>query len=101
MKGSDGNKWFTGTELPTADMKENDFFLNTETYDLYQYKNSVWEKIGNIKGATGEQGPQGPQGEIGETGAKGAAGCAQNAMSVFGLVAGLCAIAFAFKKFTK
>ncbi|MBO5223063.1 MAG: metallophosphoesterase [Clostridia bacterium] len=101
LNGSDGNKWFTGTELPTADMKENDFFLNTETYDLYQYKNSVWEKIGNIKGATGEQGPQGPQGEIGETGAKGAAGCAQNAMSVFGLVAGLCAIAFAFKKFTR
>jgi hypothetical protein len=91
VPGVNGTTWFTGLELPEENMKENDIFLNLDTYDLYQYKNSEWVMLGNIKGADGEQG---------KTGATGAS-CGQNAMEIFGLVSGLCAVAFAFKKFTR
>lgn len=86
IQGPEGNpgpstQWFTGTSLPSLitieNLKENDMYLQTNTGAVYQYKDSVWVFIANIKGPQGVQGiqgipgevgPQGPQGQKGDTG---------------------------------
>ena len=82
------NQWRYGTTVPAAALGAmGDFYLNTQTGDVYYKTNSTtWTLTGNIKGpqgnagatgATGPAGPtgiQGPAGAAGATGATGAAG---------------------------
>lgn len=84
--GADGATWLFGTAVPSTQGKTGDFYLKTDTFDIYSKATGSWVKSGNIKGAKGdtglkgETGPQGPKGETGlqgpqglkgETGAKG------------------------------
>lgn len=70
---------FVWTDVaPTPAVKNLDIFINTTTYNVWQYKTSGgWTNIGNIKGATGatgstgSQGPVGIQGPIGPQGPQG------------------------------
>ena len=64
--GIDGSTWWSGATVETIElMKENDFFLDTDDYKIYQYDGSNWSiSVESIKGATG------PSGSDGENGAK-------------------------------
>lgn len=64
-KGADGATWLFGTAVPSTQGKTGDFYLKTDTFDVYSKATGSWVKTGNIKGATGERGT------TGETGAKG------------------------------
>ena len=85
------NQWRYGTTVPAAALgTTGDFYLNTQTGDVYYKTNSTtWTLTGNIKGpqgnagatgatgpagATGLTGPAGPQGPAGPTGATGLTG---------------------------
>ena len=79
------NQWRYGTTVPAAALGAiGDFYLNTQTGDVYYKTNSTtWTLTGNIKGpqgnvgatgATGPAGATGPQGPAGPTGATGATG---------------------------
>ena len=85
------NQWRYGTTVPASALgTTGDFYLNTQTGDVYYKTNSTtWTLTGNIKGAqgnagatgatgpagaTGATGPAGPQGPAGPTGATGATG---------------------------
>ncbi len=63
--GADGATWLFGTAVPSTQGKTGDFYLKTDTFDVYSKATGSWVKTGNIKGATGERGT------TGETGAKG------------------------------
>ena len=66
IKGQDGNKWHTGTEVPTADdVAVGDLFLNTETGDVFRYTGVIWKPVGNLTGPQGEDGEKGEKGEPG------------------------------------
>nr|DAH65861.1 MAG TPA: collagen triple helix repeat protein [Caudoviricetes sp.] len=73
-KGADGSTWLFGTAVPSSQGKTGDFYLKTDTFDIYSKATGSWVKTGNIKGATGSQGPQGPIGETGPQGPKGPQG---------------------------
>jgi hypothetical protein len=79
------NQWRYGTTVPAAALGAmGDFYLNTQTGDVYYKTNSTtWTLTGNIKGpqgnvgatgATGPAGATGPQGPAGATGATGPQG---------------------------
>jgi hypothetical protein len=51
-----------------------DYYLNTATGDLFLKTAGVWNKVGNLKGNTGDSGPKGDVGDKGDTGAKGDSG---------------------------
>jgi len=79
------NQWRYGTTVPAAALGVmGDFYLNTQTGDVYYKTNSTtWTLTGNIKGpqgnagatgATGPAGATGPQGPAGATGATGPQG---------------------------
>lgn len=63
--GTDGATWLFGTAVPSVQGKTGDFYLKTDTFDVYSKATGSWVKTGNIKGATGERGTNGA------TGAKG------------------------------
>jgi hypothetical protein len=80
-------KWYSGSGTPaTSTGKDGDFYLNTETGDVYEKTSATWTVSANIagpRGFTGDQGiegpagpagPQGPQGEKGDQGDQGIAG---------------------------
>lgn len=75
--GTDGATWLFGTAVPSAQGKTGDFYLKTDTFDIYSKATGSWVKSGNIKGpkgdtgATGQQGPQGVAGATGTQGPKG------------------------------
>lgn len=73
-KGADGATWLFGTGVPSTQGKTGDFYLKTDTFDIYSKATGSWVKTGNIKGATGSQGPQGPIGETGPQGPQGPTG---------------------------
>ena len=55
--GKDGSVWFTGTTTPQPDDgKLGDFYLNINTYELYDKKTTGWDLIGEIKGENGKNG---------------------------------------------
>lgn len=66
LKGADGATWLSGEGVPTNDSsldasatklgKNGDFYLNTETYDIYKKTDGTWNIICNIKGNDGENG---------------------------------------------
>ena len=73
--GEDGNTWQVGAVDPTTtEANEDDMYLNTTSYDLFKFNGTIWEKVGNIKGATGQTGATGPEGEKGDTGEQGETG---------------------------
>ena len=82
--GAQLNQWRYGTTVPAAALGTlGDFYLNTQTGDVYYKSNSTtWILTGNIKGpqgnagATGATGPAGAAGATGPAGATGAAGAA-------------------------
>lgn len=58
--GEDGATWLFGTSVPLSSAGKNgDFYLQTNTYDIYQKSSGSWTKKGNIKGATGSKGDTG------------------------------------------
>lgn len=71
---SQGTKWYVGTDVPTEEVGNNgDFYLDKETYDIYQKEDSHWTLVGNIKGEDGSDGEDGKDGQtpsisIGEDG---------------------------------
>jgi hypothetical protein len=70
------NQWRYGTTVPAAALGAmGDFYLNTQTGDVYYKTNSTtWTLTGNIKGPQGNAGATGATGPAGPTGATGAAG---------------------------
>lgn len=67
-KGADGATWLFGTSVPSSQGKTGDFYLKTDTFDIYSKATGSWVKTGNIKGAKGDQGQQGQPGAKGEPG---------------------------------
>lgn len=67
QSGTDGATWLSGTEVPLSQGKDGDFYLNTSNYDIYKKESGKWNKIGNIKGATGQTGAAGKAGADGAT----------------------------------
>ena len=57
-KGEAGTKWFTGQDAePSAKLgAEGDFYLNTQTFNLYMKDAFGWTLLGCIKGADGKDG---------------------------------------------
>ena len=75
--GSEVTSVNTATLINGVSYGENDFYINTTTYDLWRCTGTRWENIGNLKGGTGPQGatgPQGPKGDTGNTGPQGEQG---------------------------
>ena len=73
-KGADGATWLFGTEVPLEQGKDGDFYLKTDSFDIYKKHEGSWQLVGNIKGEKGEQGQQGIQGLPGEKGERGLQG---------------------------
>ena len=75
--GQAGSAWLSGDSAPTADVgKVGDFYLETDSFDVWEYKADGWALIANIKGevgAAGADGKDGAKGEVGDTGDDGAA----------------------------
>ena len=67
-KGADGATWLFGTSVPSSQGKTGDFYLKTDTFDIYSKATGSWVKTGNIKGAKGDPGQQGQPGAKGEPG---------------------------------
>jgi hypothetical protein len=59
--GTPGNKWYHGTSVPTNIVGEiiGDWYLKTDTSDVYRRGTTSWELQGNIKGSTGSAGVRG------------------------------------------
>ena len=56
QNGADGATWLNGTVDPTSTQgKDGDFYLNTNSWDLFTKSNGTWTKQGNIKGQDAEQ----------------------------------------------
>jgi hypothetical protein len=56
-RGADGAAWYVGTGEPISLFGDiNDFFLDTDTWNLYRKASLGWESVGNIKGADGQGG---------------------------------------------
>lgn len=59
--GVDGSKWHVGTTIYADTMstilingsKDGDFYLNTDTYDVFHARNGLWYKVVNIRGTDG------------------------------------------------
>lgn len=73
-KGADGATWLFGTVVPTTEGKTGDFYLKTDTYDIYSKSTGSWVKTGNIKGTKGDTGQKGEKGEPGQQGQPGTPG---------------------------
>lgn len=67
--------FYSGTENPTAEQgKVGDFYFETDTCFLWQYKNEGWEVVANLKGPKGDQGEKGEDGQDGLDGLNGRPG---------------------------
>ena len=67
------NMWIVNAGAPTQNnnCSEGQMYLDTATYDIYQYTNGSWVKVGNIKGENGADGIDGKDGEDGQPGING------------------------------
>lgn len=70
-KGADGATWLFGTSIPSEQGKIGDFYLKTDSFDIYKKDSSGWQNTGNIKGPKGDTGETGPKGDPGEQGPQG------------------------------
>ena len=67
--------FYSGTENPTAEQgKVGDFYFETDTCFLWQYKNEGWEVVSSLKGPKGDQGEKGEDGQDGLDGLNGRPG---------------------------
>jgi hypothetical protein len=56
--GTAGATWYSGSGAPSSGLGANgDFYLRTDTYDVYTKSGGSWSISVNIKGATGATGP--------------------------------------------
>jgi len=62
--GIDGATWLSGAVVPTTEGVDGDFYLDTETSNVYKKISGTWTLQVNIKGVTGEAGPKGDTGSI-------------------------------------
>ena len=68
--GEDGSVWFQGAGTPPDSLgAPGDFYLDTESSDVYQKIDDSWVLVGNIQGEPGD--PGGPPGPAGAPGAPG------------------------------
>ena len=74
IQGEHGLNVESGTGLPSTHAPQGTTYINATTGDVFVYSGQKWDKIGNIKGATGSVGPAGPQGNVGPIGPKGNTG---------------------------
>ena len=74
IQGEHGLNVESGTGLPSTQAPQGTTYINATTGDVFVYSGQKWDKIGNIKGATGSVGPAGPQGNVGPIGPKGNTG---------------------------
>lgn len=59
--GGGGAAWLNGVGAPDAgDGEDGDYYLDTDTSDVYAREAGTWDLIGNIKGDPGPPGPPGP-----------------------------------------
>lgn len=71
--GTDGARWFFGTEFdaaiiyPVTGAKKGDLYVNTNTNNVYQLGDSNWIYKTNIKGTPGTPGEKGDPGTPGYT----------------------------------
>lgn len=74
-KGDAGATILSGSGVPQAsEGKDNDYYLDTATCDLYRKSEGAWSTVANLRGEKGDQGAKGDtgiQGEKGDTGDKG------------------------------
>lgn len=60
QKGEDGSGVLTGNGVPSNDLgKDNDSYIDLETFNFYVKENGVWKLKGNIKGQDGNDGLDG------------------------------------------
>lgn len=73
--GTAGAVWRNGTGAPSAALGINgDYYLATDTGNVYARSGGTYSLLANIKGATGATGATGPTGATGATGATGSTG---------------------------
>jgi len=55
QNGKDGSTWTTGTatDMTTVTGNNGDFYLNTDTYELFKKSETTWNSLGIIKGSDG------------------------------------------------
>ena len=54
LKKDDKSSWIVGSGVPSGSESEGRLYLDSSTFDLYQYSSSTWTLIGNISGKDGE-----------------------------------------------
>lgn len=92
-QGVRGSTWRSGATTPTfSGSRDNagDQYLQTGSGAVFMCNGSVWQAMGNIKGATGATGatgPQGPQGPQGEQGPQGPQGDVGGFINIVGILA--------------
>ncbi len=76
-----GSYWYEASGAPNVpNPRAQDFYLDTDTNEVYEYDGSSWNSIGNFGGAKGDKGdpgptgPAGPKGDKGDTGSQGPKG---------------------------
>lgn len=73
--GANGSVWYSGSGAPSSGLGfDGDFYLRTDTDDVYAKAAGAWSVAANLRGDTGPQGPTGstgPQGAQGDPGADG------------------------------
>ena len=56
IDGTNGSKLYSGPAVPTIEntpAEDGDYYIETDTFDFYEFDNSEWIKIGNLKGSNG------------------------------------------------
>lgn len=55
--GQNANAWLSGAGQPAQEIgNNNDFYIDSDTYNVYSKTNNQWELFGNIRGTQGESG---------------------------------------------
>lgn len=68
VDGKDGNTWYETSAAPLNTLGvENDFCLDTVSWNVYKKGSTAWALVGNIKGAPGANGANGADGAVGAT----------------------------------
>ena len=58
--GTNGSTWYSNTGAPFSGIGVNgDYYLRTDSYDIYSKSSGAWSIVANIKGATGAAGTSG------------------------------------------
>lgn len=75
VAGVDGSTWRSDTTTPSNSLGvDGDFFLDTNTSNIYKKVAGIYTLVVNVKGADGADGATGSTGAVGATGAAGPTG---------------------------